>query len=118
MATFARLEQNVVAEIVNLPEGVSLAEAFHQDLVFVPAAADTTLGMIYAGGKFSAPAPYIPSWDEIRVRRDLLLARSDWTQLPDAVANKDLWATYRHALRNLPQEYTSPADVVWPNPPV
>lgn len=27
---------------------------------------------------------------------------SDWTQLPDSGANKQLWAEYRQALRDLP----------------
>ena len=46
-------------------------------------------------------------WNEqlaikIREQRDELLAVSDWTQLPDSPADKEAWATYRQALRDLP----------------
>jgi hypothetical protein len=30
-----------------------------------------------------------------------LLAACDWTQLPDSPADKETWATYRQALRDL-----------------
>lgn len=47
--------------------------------------------------------------NEARLRRDLMLQQSDWTQLPDAPADKAAWATYRQALRDLPNH------VKWPN---
>lgn len=56
-------------------------------------------------------------WDEIRTKRNLLLAASDWTQLPDVqLANKDEWATYRQALRDVTNQ-TDPFNIVWPTPP-
>lgn len=42
-------------------------------------------------------------------RRNVLLAGSDWTQLPDAPADKTAWAEYRQQLRDLPN------DPAWPN---
>jgi gamma-glutamyltranspeptidase len=39
----------------------------------------------------------------LRQRRNSLLADSDFSQLPDAPVNKDEWATYRQALRDLPE---------------
>ena len=53
----------------------------------------------------------------VRERRDLLLARSDWTQLPDAPVDAAAWATYRQALRDVPQQDGFPASVAWPTQP-
>ncbi len=45
-----------------------------------------------------------------RTKRNQRLADSDWTQLPDVpLTTKDAWATYRQALRDLPDH------VNWPN---
>lgn len=52
--------------------------------------------------------------DEIRAerqrnKRNRLLVESDWTQVgDDPTGNKEAWATYRQALRDLP------ADPAWP----
>lgn len=60
----------------------------------------------------------------IRANRSRLLQQSDWTQAADSPlsdAKKAAWATYRQALRDLPDEQgsvNSSADVVWPTPPV
>lgn len=54
----------------------------------------------------------------IRGWRDRELASCDWTQLPDVdLANKWDWATYRQALRDLPQQGTDPKLWVFPVPP-
>lgn len=45
--------------------------------------------------------------DEIRARRDKLLAATDWTQTLDApidTATRDAMRTYRQALRDVPQQ--------------
>lgn len=50
------------------------------------------------------------SIDEIRVERDILIAKTDWTQLPDApltTAQKTQYKAYRTALRDLPQKYVN-----------
>ena len=42
-----------------------------------------------------------------RKERNIFLAESDWTQMVDySGADKEAWATYRQALRDLPQTYT------------
>lgn len=46
---------------------------------------------------------------ELRTHRDKLLLESDWTQSPDSPltdAKKTEWATYRQALRDLPDTYS------------
>lgn len=61
--------------------------------------------------------------DQIRDTRGTLLMNSDWTQLPDSpltTAKRAEWATYRQALRDVPEDYsdaTSLDDVVWPTKP-
>jgi hypothetical protein len=55
---------------------------------------------------------------EHRMQRDSLLTASDWTQASDiSQATKDKWATYRQALRDVPQQDGFPNTVVWPNQP-
>jgi hypothetical protein len=56
----ARILNGVVAEIVTVPDGHKLQDLFHKDAGFVPCAdPGVTLGMAYAGGRFS-PAPIPP----------------------------------------------------------
>lgn len=51
-------------------------------------------------------------------QRDSSLRASDWTQLPDVpLANKAEWATYRQALRDVPQQSGYPQHVIWPQKP-
>ena len=57
------------------------------------------------------------TWDEIRHRRDMRLAKTDWTQgrdVPEIVYSK--YMSYRQALRDVPQNFPTPESVVWPNP--
>ncbi len=59
-------------------------------------------------------------WLKIRADRDQLLANCDYTQMPDTpltAAQKQDWADYRQALRDLPAANDDPALVVWPTPP-
>lgn len=62
----------------------------------------------------------VPTWEEIRADRDRLLSLCDWTQVSDAVLTDDekiAWATYRQALRNIPQDFENPDDVIFPEVP-
>ena len=52
-----------------------------------------------------------------RIDREDLLNASDWTQLEDSPVSKTAWATYRQALREVPQQAGFPLDVVWPVKP-
>lgn len=57
-------------------------------------------------------------WDRLRSLRNELLIRSDWTQIPDCtIANKEEWAAYRQALRDLPSTVTDPREAVFPTAP-
>ena len=55
--------------------------------------------------------------DIVRQQRDNLLASSDWTQVADAPVDQTAWATYRQALRDLPQQEGFPESVTWPEQP-
>lgn len=52
----------------------------------------------------------------IRTERNNRLFASDWTQLQDSNVNKELWATYRQALRDLPSN-VNVNNPIYPIPP-
>ena len=54
---------------------------------------------------------------EVRNQRNNLIAASDWTQLADSPADKTAWATYRQALRDIPEQEGFPNTIQWPTPP-
>lgn len=61
-------------------------------------------------------------WQRIRQRRaGLFRAQIDslnpirWEALDEA--QKQAWRSYRQALRDLPQTFSNPEDVIWPTPP-
>ena len=56
-------------------------------------------------------------WDQIRLWRQMELDRSDWTQLSDSSADKDAWAKYRQALRDLPANFKKADEVELPLKP-
>ena len=55
---------------------------------------------------------------KIRQRRIELLQSCDWTQIADydLGADREAWATYRQALRDL-ADALNPFDITWPQPP-
>lgn len=58
------------------------------------------------------------TWKDVRSMRDLLLKKSDWTQLPDIdINNKGEWKTYRQELRNITKKYQTSQNVVFPKQP-
>ena len=55
-------------------------------------------------------------WAAVRQERNVILASSDWTQLPDAPVNATAWAEYRQALRDITL-HSDPFSVIWPVAP-
>jgi len=54
----------------------------------------------------------------LRMMRDKKLAETDWSQgadVPDSLKSK--YTTYRQALRDITETYSSYEDVVWPEKP-
>jgi hypothetical protein len=74
-------------------------------------------------GEFGAIAAYDgPSASdivaaEVKALRDKMLSASDWTQVPDAPVDAAAWATYRQALRDIPQQAGFPENITWPEAP-
>jgi hypothetical protein len=56
-------------------------------------------------------------WEQIRLWRNSQLNQTDWTQLPDSPVDKDEWAEYRQALRDLPQQDVLAEEAVFPTKP-
>lgn len=54
----------------------------------------------------------------VREQRNQKLKDTDWTQLDDSPGqNKLAWATYRQALRDVPDQASFPWEVQWPTQP-
>jgi len=56
-------------------------------------------------------------WGQIRLWRNRELSQTDWTQLPDSPVDKDAWAEYRQALRDLPEQGGKADEVELPAEP-
>jgi nitrogen fixation protein len=54
---------------------------------------------------------------KIRTERDAKLTESDWTQVADAPVDQAAWATYRQALRDIPDQAGFPNNINWPTEP-
>lgn len=55
-------------------------------------------------------------WNQIKYQRDIYLQKCDWTQHPDAILSieeKTAWQEYRQALRDIPQTFATPDEVIW-----
>jgi hypothetical protein len=66
--------------------------------------------------------PPLPTAEELaagaRGWRNKLLAETDWSQAGDVPQpTKDLWAPYRQALRDVPQQAGFPTTIIWPVEP-
>ena len=70
-----------------------------------------------AEGNEPLPADTVDPWIKIREKRDQLIRDSDWTMIPGATVDQAQWSAYRQILRDLPQTYSNPEDVVWPTVP-
>lgn len=87
---------------------------------------DTLDGLVWRNGEAPTAdelAPFVAEreqellWEPVKTARNILLAESDWTQAADSPlsdAAKAAWADYRQALRDIPQDFDAPDDVVWP----
>lgn len=49
--------------------------------------------------------------------RNKLLTDSDWTQVADAPVDKQAWAIYRQALRDITNQPGFPTEITWPTKP-
>lgn len=59
--------------------------------------------------------------ESIANKRNNLLYKSDWTQLPNGPLNQQQqsqWATYRQTLRDITTQSGYPTNVIWPTEPM
>jgi hypothetical protein len=54
-------------------------------------------------------------WVDIRNKRNLLIAESDWMANSD-VTMSDAWSTYRQSLRDITTQ-SDPSNIIWPTEP-
>ena len=84
-----------------------------------------TIGPVFTDGETTAAAQeaaYKAAKDAeqataVRADRTKRLADSDWTQLADSAADKEAWATYRQALRDITDQAGFPWTITWPDAP-
>lgn len=80
------------------------------------------IGWSYINGQFVEPPEPEQPLEQLaalaRSKRNSLLIQTDWTQAADVPqATKDLWAPYRQALRDVPEQSGFPTEIVWPVKP-
>ena len=59
-------------------------------------------------------------WEDVRRKRNRLLVESDWISISDvplSEADKDKWKIYRQKLRDIPQTFEDPENIIWPKKP-
>jgi hypothetical protein len=56
-------------------------------------------------------------WEQIKLWRNAELMRTDWTMHTDAPTDKEAWATYRQALRDLPAQGGQAEAAIFPVTP-
>jgi hypothetical protein len=62
----------------------------------------------------------VEKWQRVRDLRNHLLFMTDYRMIddyPGVIAKKVDWRKYRQALRDIPQVFKSPDDVIFPEPP-
>jgi hypothetical protein len=122
MKRYARMENDKVVEIIEIPGDGDIAKYFHPEIVAQLLLVDQLVesGMErQADGSFVLPPPPAKGWADIRRVRNGKLAGCDWTQLADApltLDQKAAWAAYRQALRDITQQ-ADPNMIAWPVEP-
>lgn len=54
---------------------------------------------------------------QVRQRRDRLLAECDWRSLPDSPGDRGAWIEYRQLLRDITEQSEFPEVISWPVQP-
>jgi len=113
----ASVRDGLVIDVLRLSDGAKGDEAVATFGLVEQAGVRPGIGWTWDGQAFLPPPLPAITWDNVRGGRDRLLAASDWTQVADAPVDQQAWAVYRQALRDIPQDFASPDDVVWPEQP-
>ncbi len=102
--------------------GVSPSATIHSDggATFIVEPSPPLLARKILGAAAYSPPPDGDRMAYLRHVRDLLIGLTDWTQAADSpltVEQRGAWATYRQALRDLPQSYAGAGPIPWPENP-
>jgi hypothetical protein len=111
-----QIENDVIVNIVLVDSVDSLPN-------LIEATEHASIGWVYDGASFTNPNHetqsdiITPLKASIRDKRNLLLSKSDWTQVAGAPVDQAAWETYRQALRDIPAQEGFPNEVTWPVEP-
>ena len=122
----ATLQQTDI--VSNIPDGCGYIEGTYSSAGYyvvngaaVPIPAAPSSDSTWDGSAWTTPTTQELEAEQaqrVRDQRSALLAKSDWTQLPDVDATtSSVWATYRQALRDITAQAGFPYNVTWPNEP-
>lgn len=121
MTTYIKLNGDLITSVVTAsvaPVGyVSVPVEIIPNDLFKDLTAYTFDGQDFHRRVVSAEEEREKALIHLRIRRDKLLSACDWTQMPDAPVDRDAWAAYRQALRDMPANTSDPANPVWPSKP-
>lgn len=116
MGRIAIIENGVVVNLVMAP--ADWVDPNGQETVSSPMGAGIEIGaQRQPDGSWQLPAMPPMTAEDARNHRDALLTASDWTQVADANVDQAAWATYRQALRDIPQQAGFPENIIWPTMP-
>ena len=90
---------------------------FDEDVETVQLGAFRQDGVVWRRGWLVVDIPDEDAARNKRFARAALLAQSDWTQLLDAPVDRAVWAAYRQALRDVPQQSGFPRNIIGPAAP-
>jgi hypothetical protein len=119
------LYEKASGNIISIVQSTDRPQEFDADLGYAdfPDDAEQSLYHVVNGVAVQKDAAVIEQqeidrgWTMLRRKRDVILARCDWTQAPDAPVDQAAWAVYRQQLRDLPSNTTDPRNPAWPSPP-
>lgn len=121
---FYVIENNVVKNVALFEEGYAMSLGLKRAPITVDAGL-VDLDWTYLPDEntfLPPPRNILAEWLQVRTIRNSLLAESDLYLMPDRWATytqdeQNAWAVYRKALRDIPQTFIDPKEVVWPNKP-
>ena len=120
---YAIIENGIVANIVVATPEFAQEQGWVEAIDPTVDAPGAQIGGLYENGKFlPKPRDIEAEWREVRSRRDAELLNSDINVLPDRWASmtpeqQTAWSDYRQELRDIPQVFDDPAEVIWPTKP-
>ena len=123
---YAEVKDGVVVNLVMMNPSVakSYTESELHESIYVEISkktGDANIGDEYVNGKFQISARILDQqWELIRKERDILLSECDWIVIKSQESGKDIpkdWKTYRQALRDITNAFSSPDEVIFPEPP-